>query len=172
MLTEESSAMDNETRFLAGEGTGGRVIAARLRPGTDLIGGIAAVCRAHNIRQGYIGCIIGSLRKVEYMLPLTDETTPSGIRYSDPIRVGGPIELIGGQGVICQSPEGELMIHFHANFCDPDGKSLAGHFAAGGNPIRADDAEPRIRGNSPAEKLPVCRLFKNGQLQGLRDPKP
>jgi predicted DNA-binding protein with PD1-like motif len=127
--------MDNETRFLAGEGTGGRVIAARLRPGTDLIGGIAAVCRAHNIRQGYIGCIIGSLRKVEYMLPLTDETTPSGIRYSDPIRVGGPIELIGGQGVICQSPEGELMIHFHANFCDPDGKSLAGHFAAGGNPI-------------------------------------
>jgi predicted DNA-binding protein with PD1-like motif len=127
--------MENETRFLAAEGTSSRVIAARLRPGTDLIGGIAAVCRAHNIQQGYIGCIIGSLRKVEYMLPIPDASTPSGIRYSDPIQVGGPIELISGQGVICRSPEGELMIHFHANFCDPDGKSLAGHFAAGGSPI-------------------------------------
>jgi uncharacterized protein len=127
--------MENETRFLAAAGTGGRVIAARLRPGTDLIGGIAAVCRAHQIQQGCIGCIIGSLRKVEYALPIADATTPSGIRYSDPIKVDGPIELISGQGVICQSPEGELMIHFHASFCDTDGKSLAGHFVAGGNPV-------------------------------------
>lgn len=127
--------MDNEVRFLAAEGTGGRVIAARLRPGTDLIGGIAAVCRAHNIKQGYISCVIGSLRQVEYVLPVTDASTPSGIRYSDPIKAGGPIELISGQGVICQSPEGELLIHFHASFCDPAGKTLAGHFSAGGNPV-------------------------------------
>lgn len=127
--------MDNETRFLAAEGRAERIIVARLLPGTDLIGGIAAVCRMHDIRQGYIGCVIGSLREAVYALPVPDASTPSGIRYSDPIQVGGPIELIGGQGVICQSPEGELLIHFHANFCDPDGKSLAGHFTTGGNPV-------------------------------------
>jgi predicted DNA-binding protein with PD1-like motif len=44
--------IDNEVKGLAAEGTCGRLIAARLRPGTDLIGGIVAVCRAHNIKQG------------------------------------------------------------------------------------------------------------------------
>jgi predicted DNA-binding protein with PD1-like motif len=127
--------MDNEVRFLAAEGRCDRVIAARLRPGTDLIGGIAAVCRVHNIKQGYISCVIGSLKQVEYVLPVTDASTPSGIRYCDPIRLGGPIEFISGQGVICQSPDGELLIHFHGCFCDPDGKTLAGHFSAGGNPV-------------------------------------
>ncbi|MCE5262521.1 MAG: DNA-binding protein [Deltaproteobacteria bacterium] len=127
--------MDSETRFLAAEGRTDRVIAARLRPGTDLIGGIAAVCHKHDIRQGYISCVIGSLRQAVYALPVPDASSASGIRYSDPIKVGGPIELIAGQGVICRSPEGELMIHFHAAFCDPDGKGLAGHFSTGGNPV-------------------------------------
>ena len=127
--------MDNEVRFLSAEGASGRLVAARLKPGTDLIGGIAAVCRTHKIKQGYIGCVIGSLRQAKYVLPITDASTPSGIRYGDPVIVKGPVEFISGQGVICQSPEGELQIHFHGCFCDPDGKNLAGHFSAGGNPV-------------------------------------
>jgi uncharacterized protein len=127
--------MDHEVRFLSAEGTCGRIIAARLKPGADLIGGIMAVCRAHNIQQGYISCVIGSLKQAQYVLPIADVSTPSGIRYGDPITVGGPIEFISGQGVICQSPDGELLIHFHGCFCDPDGQSLAGHFSAGGNPV-------------------------------------
>ena len=126
---------NNEVRFLAAEGRCGRFVAARLRPGTDLIGGIMAVCRAHNIKQGYISCVIGSLKQAQYVLPITDASTPSGIRYGDLITIGGPIEFTSGQGVICQSPDGELMIHFHGCFCGPDGQSLAGHFSAGGNPV-------------------------------------
>ncbi|OPY87229.1 MAG: hypothetical protein A4E71_01143 [Smithella sp. PtaU1.Bin162] len=127
--------MDNEVRFLSMVGTGGRLIAARLKPGTDLMGGITEVCRFHDIKQGYISCVLGSLRQAQYLLPILDTSTPSGIRYSDPITVGGPIEFTSGQGVICQSPEGELMIHFHGCFCASDGKSLAGHFSTGGNPV-------------------------------------
>jgi hypothetical protein len=127
--------MDNEIRFLSAEGTCGRLVAARLRPGTDLIGGITAVCRAHNIQQGYLSCVIGSLKQAQYLLPIIDTSTASGIRYSEPITVSGPIEFTSGQGVICQSPDGELLIHFHGCFCGPDGTSLAGHFAAGGNPV-------------------------------------
>lgn len=127
--------MGKEVRFLSGEGTCGRIVAARLKPGTDLIEGIEAACRAHKIKQGFISCVIGSLKQVQYLLPILDSSTPSGIRYSDPIIVNGPIEFTSGQGVICQSPEGEPMIHFHGCFCDADGKSLAGHFSAGGNPV-------------------------------------
>lgn len=127
--------MDNEVRFLSAEGTCNRVVAARLKPGADLIGGIAAVCRAHNIKQGYISCVIGSLKQAQYVLPITDASTPSGIRYGDPITVSGPIEFTSGQGVICQSQDGELLIHFHGCFCGPDGQSMAGHFSAGGNPV-------------------------------------
>ncbi len=127
--------MNNEVRFLSAEGTCDRVVAARLKPGTDLIGGIMAVCRAHNIEQGYISCVIGSLKQVEYVIPMIDASALSGIRYSDPITISGPIEFTSGQGVICQSQDGELLIHFHGCFCGPDGQSLAGHFSAGGNPV-------------------------------------
>lgn len=127
--------MDKETRILSGEGAGGRLIAVRLKPGVDLIGGITEACRAHGIRQGYISCVIGSLRQVQYVIPVVDTSKPAGIKYCDPITLPGPIEFTSGQGVICQSPEGELSIHFHGCFCNSSGQSLAGHFFAGGNPV-------------------------------------
>ena len=127
--------MDDDVRFLSAEGRCNRVVAVRLKPGTDLIGGIAAACSTHNIKQGCISCVIGSLKQVQYVLPITDASTPSGIRYGDPIKVSGPIEFTSGQGVICRSQDGEPLIHFHGCFCGPDGQSLAGHFSAGGNPV-------------------------------------
>lgn len=147
--------MDKEIRFLSAEGACGRFIAARLKPGADLIDGIAAVCHAHKIKQGYISCVIGSLKQAQYVLPVTDASTPSGIRYSDPITVSGPIEFTSGQGVICQSQDGELLIHFHGCFCGANGQSLAGHFSAGGNPVlvTADIIISEIKGMQMMRRL-------------------
>lgn len=127
---------DNK-QFVSVEAHKGRTIAARLTPGTDLVSGIEAVCHKHHIDYGYFGSVMGSLSQATYIIPLKDPTQPLGFRFCEPIEVDGPIDLLGGQGVICQSEKGELMIHLHAQGVTPDRVVFGGHFSAGGNPVLA-----------------------------------
>ena len=127
---------DNK-QFVSVEAHKGRTIAARLMPGTDLVSGIEAVCQKHHIEYGYFGSVMGSLSQATYIVPLKDPTQPLGFRFCEPIEVDGPIDLLGGQGVICQSEKGERMIHLHAHGVTPDRVVFGGHFSAGGNPVLA-----------------------------------
>ena len=127
---------DNK-QFVSVEAHKGRTIAARLTPGTDLVSGIEAVCQKHHIEYGYFGSVMGSLSQATYIVPLKDPTQPLGFRFCEPIEVDGPIDLLGGQGVICQSEKGERMIHLHAHGVTPDRVVFGGHFSAGGNPVLA-----------------------------------
>lgn len=129
-------SQDNK-QFVSVEAHKGRTIAARLTPGTDLVSGIEAVCHKHHIEYGYFGSVMGSLSQATYIIPLKDPTQPLGFRFCEPIEVDGPIDLLGGQGVICQSEKGELMIHLHAQGVTPDRAVFGGHFSAGGNPVLA-----------------------------------
>jgi len=131
MLTQDNK------QFVSVEAHKGRTIAARLAPGTDLVSGIAAVCHKHHIEYGYFGSVMGSLAQATYIIPLKDPTQPLGFRFCEPIEVDGPIDLLGGQGVICQSEKGELMIHLHAQGVTPDRVVFGGHFSVGGNPVLA-----------------------------------
>ncbi len=129
--------MSQEKLFVSVEAHKGRTIAAHLKPGTDLVSGIEAVCQKHHIQYGYFASVMGSLAKATYILPYKDLTAPLGFRFCDPIEVEGPIELLGGQGVICQTEKSELMIHLHAQGIAPDRVAFGGHFSAGGNPVLA-----------------------------------
>ena len=130
-------ALSQEKQFVSVEAHKGRTVAAHLKPGTDLVSGIEAVCQKHHIQYGYFGSVMGSLAKATYILPYKDPTAPLGFRFCDPIEVDGPIDLLGGQGVICQSDKGERMIHLHAHGVTPDRIVFGGHFSAGGNPVLA-----------------------------------
>ena len=129
--------MSPDKQFVSVEAHKGRTIAAHLKPGTDLVSGIEAVCQKHHIEYGYFGSVMGSLSQATYIVPLKDPTQPLGFRFCEPIEVDGPIDLLGGQGVICQSEKGELMIHLHAQGVTPDRVVFGGHFSAGGNPVLA-----------------------------------
>ena len=129
--------MTQDKIFVSVEAHKGRTIAAHLKPGTDLVSGIEAVCQKHHIQYGYFASVMGSLAKATYILPLKDATQPLGFRFCDPIETEGPIDLLGGQGVICQSEKGERMIHLHAQGVTPDHVVFGGHFSAGGNPVLA-----------------------------------
>ena len=129
--------LSQDKQFISVEAHKGRTIAARLMPGTDLVSGIEAVCQKHHIEYGYFGSVMGSLSKATYILPYKDLTAPLGFRFCDPIEQYGPIELLGGHGVICQTEKGELMIHLHAQGMTPDRVAFGGHFSAGGNPVLA-----------------------------------
>ena len=129
--------LSQEKQFVSVEAHKGRTVAAHLKPGTDLVSGIEAVCQKHHIQYGYFGSVMGSLSKATYIIPLKDPTQPLGFRFCDPIEIDGPIDLLGGQGVICQSDKGERMIHLHAHGVTPDRIVFGGHFSAGGNPVLA-----------------------------------
>ena len=129
--------MSQDKLFVSVEAHKGRTIAAHLKPGTDLVSGIEAVCQKHHIQYGYFASVMGSLAKATYILPYKDLTAPLGFRFCEPIEVEGPVELLGGQGVICQTEKGELMIHLHAQGIAPDRVAFGGHFSAGGNPVLA-----------------------------------
>ncbi len=108
--------MSEEPRYSSSEAQIGRIIQARLKPGTDLIGGIDKICEDHGINNGIVAMAIGSLRQAVFKFLITDEKTKLGSRYGDPYVLDGPIEFCGGQGLICQLEDGKRHIHFHGVF--------------------------------------------------------
>ena len=52
--------------FNAAQGRMGRVVVIRLKPGTDLLGGIQAACERYQIHNGVVISAIGSLKCVRF----------------------------------------------------------------------------------------------------------
>jgi predicted DNA-binding protein with PD1-like motif len=115
----------------------GKVVPVRLRPGTDVMGGILQVCEAEGIRHGAVLAGIGSLRQLSYQVLTPKADTKLGAGYTEPEVVPGPVEIVGLQGVLFQSEAGERLLHLHGTFSDQHGKVYAGHVVAGANPVLA-----------------------------------
>lgn len=124
-------------RIQSVEGGTGRTIVGRLYPGTDLLLGIGEACRQHDVEYGLISCAIGCLDKATFIYPIPHPEGKIGIVYCDPVVVEGPVEFLGGQGVICQSDDKQHLIHFHASVSDPEMRVWGGHFIPNGNTVLA-----------------------------------
>lgn len=139
-----------------------RVI-GRLSKGDDLFSGIIEVCKKHNIYSGSFQCI-GSLSSVGYVQLKKGGT--KGLKYSEPIYIDNPVEILGGVGFIGFDKEDELEIHYHGTFVDSEGFISGGHFLKGMNPT-AVTVEYMIHGvenvemkrqQEPIWDLPVFRF--------------
>ena len=115
----------------------GRRIVGRLLPGSDLIKGIEEICRHHEVVGASILSVIGSLKKATIVYAIVDDTSKIGIRYSDPARIEGPLELLGCQGMIGRTEDGQLITHLHGMMSDPQMTVYGGHFIENGNPVLA-----------------------------------
>jgi uncharacterized protein len=115
----------------------GRRVVGRLLPGTDLITGIEAMCQQRHVTSAMILAVIGSLAEARMVYAVPDASGKIGIRYHDPVRIDGPLELLACQGVIGQTEEGALSVHLHGLISDPAMKVYGGHFLVGGNPVLA-----------------------------------
>lgn len=129
--------MEKNIRLQSVVGGIGRTIVGRLLPGTDMLEGIQAACRQHNVKHGFINCAIGAFKQATFTYPIPKDGEKIGIAYSDPVILDGPIEFLGGQGVICQSEQEEYLIHMHGSASDKDMQVWGGHFLVGGNIILA-----------------------------------
>jgi predicted DNA-binding protein with PD1-like motif len=105
--------MSEEIRYAGSEAKLGRIIQARLKPGTDLIAGIDKVCEDYGIENGVITLGIGSLRKTAFKFLIPNDELKLGSGYGDPYFMDGPIEFLGGQGLICRLEDGNRAIHLH-----------------------------------------------------------
>ena len=115
----------------------GKTIISRLFPGSDLIQGIQEVCRQHRIRQAAILTAIGTLEHAELVYVVPDATSKLGVKYVAPTRIAGPLELLGGQGMIGEDDTGKLSVHLHGVVSGPDMNLFGGHLVENGNPVLA-----------------------------------
>jgi uncharacterized protein len=115
----------------------GRRVVGRLLPGTDLIRGIEEMCGRAGVVCGNIVSVIGSLTEATIVYAVADEAGKIGIRYSDPTRIRGPLELLACQGMIGRSAAGGTSVHLHGLMSTPDMTVFGGHFIEDANPVLA-----------------------------------
>lgn len=130
----------------------GRRVIGRLLPGTDLITGIEAMCHKGGVSSGSILSVLGSLAEAQIVYAVPDESGKVGIRYHDPVKIEGPLELLACQGVVGQTDAGELSVHLHGLMSNSAMTVCGGHFLADGNPVLAT-AEIVIQENSDVRTI-------------------
>jgi len=127
----------NEIRISSAESRPGRLVGARILPGTDLIPGLLEICRRNHLTSGCIVTILGSLARARFVLLIPDSGGTMGVRYSDPHEIEGPLEFLGGSGIIGRLDDGETAMHLHGIFSDRENRFCAGHILGEGNQVLA-----------------------------------
>jgi predicted DNA-binding protein with PD1-like motif len=122
-------------RFQSQAASRGKTVVSRLLPGSDLIKGIKSICGQHRIRQAIITTAIGTLLHAELVYVVPDSESALGVKYVEPKRIEGPLELLCGQGAVGEDNEGEPSVHLHAVLSGPDMKLFGGHLVENGNPV-------------------------------------
>lgn len=124
----EGKNMDNILEMA--QGRLGRVVALRLRPGTDVLLGLEEACKRAGINNGVILSAIGSLDSPRFCDPV-ELPTNAGYGYGETLHLTGPIELAGASGIICHDDEGNTNLHVHMTVTDRHGNAHGGHLVEG-----------------------------------------
>ena len=112
------------------QGKLGRVIAVRLKPGTDVLLGLQEACERNGIINGVILSAIGSLQDPHFCNPV-ELPTKAGYGYGETLHLTGPIELTSASGIICHDDEGNTNLHVHMTVTDRHGNAHGGHLVEG-----------------------------------------
>ena len=112
------------------QGKLGRVIAVRLKPGTDVLLGLQEACERNGINNGVILSAIGSLQDPHFCNPV-ELPTKAGYGYGETLHLTGPIELTNASGIICHDDEGNTNLHVHLTVTDRHGTAHGGHLVEG-----------------------------------------
>ncbi|MBQ9330868.1 MAG: DNA-binding protein [Oscillibacter sp.] len=108
-----------------------RVVALRLKPGTDVLLGLEEACKRAGISNGVILSGLGSLDGVRFCNPIYIPEKKAKYGYGEPTYLDEVIELTGLSGIICHDDEGVTNLHVHVTLSDKDGKAYGGHLVEG-----------------------------------------
>lgn len=104
-----------------------KVIAARISPGENVMGGLKQICEKYHINNGIILSGIGSLDGLEYLVPVILPDKKAGYGYGAPLHVADPISVTNISGMICHDETGETLLHVHISGSDNSGTLRGGH---------------------------------------------
>jgi len=158
----------NKPRVQSVAEEGGRVIAGRLRPGTDLLPGLLEACREHGVTSGTFMTVMGSLKQARFVYVMPKADSPIGVGYGDAVQLDLPVEVLTAQGTIGVWEDGTPSIHMHALLIDTTGALHGGHMLDEGNPtlatiefsIRELPTTEVVRRVEEEIKLPVFSFVK------------
>jgi hypothetical protein len=133
-MLDSAETMEKTMTTLHAEAEIRKAVFVRLSPGTDLITGIAEVCRGRGIRAAAIASCIASLRRASFFVVVPmDNCTGGG--YSEPVHLEAPLEIVSAQGTIGEEEDGEVFVHLHAALSDSQGIVHGGHLIQGACPV-------------------------------------
>ena len=112
------------------QGKLGRVVALRLKPGTDVLLGLDEACKRSGINNGVILSAIGSLDSPHFC-DVVEVPTKAGYGYGEVLHLTGPIELTNASGIICHDDEGNTNLHVHMTLTDRHGNAHGVHLVEG-----------------------------------------
>ena len=112
------------------QGKLGRVVALRLKPGTDVLLGLEEACKRSGINNGVILSAIGSLDSPHFC-DVVEVPTKAGYGYGEVLHLTGPIELTNASGIISHDDEGNTNLHVHMTLTDRHGNAHGGHLVEG-----------------------------------------
>ncbi len=117
-------------------GRPGRLLAARLLAGQDLVEGVSNLIKAAGFRSGVVTAI-GSLRSATVIWPrkmkLEGDLQDAAVVYE----MSGPVELGLGHGYFGFDGEGQFFMHLHGLIQDREGRMRCGNLMPGSAPVLA-----------------------------------
>ena len=126
----------SEVKTLAAAGRIGRVVAARLLPGQDVVEGIIALIKSNAITSGTITAI-GSLRSAKVVWAGSMEFGDNPMDVAVFHEMAGPVELGVSNGSFGTDEDGEVVLHLHGMIMDKDGNMRCGNLLPGSAPVLA-----------------------------------
>jgi predicted DNA-binding protein with PD1-like motif len=112
-------------------GQPGRLIAASIKPGTQLTDSIEEVCRIHGVQTAVITSVIGTVEELYLRNPRDLTTLPIRQEHEwadeiDTVMLRRKMEILSIQGNVTMY-EGKLWAHCHGLFSEAGGQVRGGH---------------------------------------------
>ena len=117
--------------IITATGTVKRVMAVRLKPGTDVLLGLEEACRQNGIDNGVIVSGIGGVTTAVFCDPTVFPERKQPYNYGAPIVLEEVLSISGLSGIICHDDDGQINLHVHIGLSDQNGKAYAGHLKEG-----------------------------------------
>ncbi len=126
----------SEVKAYAATGKIGRVLAARLLPGQDVVEGIIELIKSNEITSGTITAI-GSLRSAKVVWAGSMEFGDNPMDVAVFYEMEGPVELGVSNGIFGTDKDGEIVAHVHGLIMDKEGNMRCGNLLPGSAPVLA-----------------------------------
>lgn len=125
-----------KAKWIAAVGKPGRIIAARIERGEDVINSITELIEENGFKSGTVAGI-GSLTSATITWARSTDLSLPPEKISVACTMEGPVDLGYGWGLYGTDEDGSVILHFHAIIMDKKGNMRCGNLQSGSAQVMA-----------------------------------